>query len=476
MLKYILKRIALFIPTLIIISLISFVISLNAPGDPVEAMLQGSSAEAQNSNQEISERQYLQKRAELGLDLPVFYFVLTTKATPDTLYKIHKPNERKMVRKLLDKYGNWKEIKAYFLRLKQLERAAGEIRVSDNVVADHLIILKQRIVELKEETNPKQIIPRMDSLLKRIEQHADFYPCQQGLQSCKDKFVLVQKNRSTWKNYVPAFHWYGLKNQYHRWMSRVILKFDFGYSYQDKRPVRDKIPEAILWSLIISLCSLVISYAISIPLGVYSATHRNSVGDKFTTLGVFILYSLPPFWIATMLIIFFAGGDYFNWFPASGVQDTLHNASWSFGHQLKDWAYHLILPIFCATYGSFAYISRQMRVGMLENIRQDYVRTARAKGLSERAVIWKHAFRNSIIPIITLLGNILPALISGSVIIETIFSIPGMGRLSFAATNARDYPTIFALFTMGGFLTLLGMLISDILYALVDPRITFGKK
>ena len=140
---------------------------------------------------------------------------------------------------------------------------------------------------------------------------------------------------------------------------------------------------------------------------------------------------------------------------------------------LLDWIWHLILPITCLTYGSFAYVSRQMRVGMLDIIRQDFIRTARAKGLSERVVIFKHALRNALIPTVTLLAFLLPALLGGSIIIEEIFTIEGMGKLSFEAILNRDYPIINAIAFFSAFLTLLGMLSTDIAYVLVDPRISF---
>ena len=147
----------------------------------------------------------------------------------------------------------------------------------------------------------------------------------------------------------------------------------------------------------------------------------------------------------------------------------------SFG-KFKDVVWHLFLPVLVYTYGSFAYLSRQMRVGMLEVIRQDFIRTARAKGLNEKSVIFKHALRNSLIPIITILAYILPAMIGGSVIVETIFTIPGMGSLAFEAITSRDYPIVMAVFTISAVLTLIGMLIADLLYSIVDPRITFGSK
>src|SRR3972149_10182532 len=204
---------------------------------------------------------------------------------------------------------------------------------------------------------------------------------------------------------------------------------------------------------------------------IYSATHQYSAPDKVMTVGLFVLYSLPSFWVATILILFLDGGDYWHLFPISGISslDAEHLARWAW---LKDRAWHLVLPVFCLTYGGLAYISRQMRAGMLETIRQDYIRTARAKGLSENAVLYKHALRNSLIPIVTLMADLLPAMLGGSVIIESIFTIPGMGLLGFEAILSRDYPVVMAISTIAAFLTLIGLLLSDICYALVNPTIS----
>jgi peptide/nickel transport system permease protein len=271
-----------------------------------------------------------------------------------------------------------------------------------------------------------------------------------------------------------TFRWNSTNNQYHIWTADV-LKLDFGNSFRDRQPVLDKIKERIPITLSLNLISTFLGYLIAIPLGIYSAVNQHTLGDRITTITVFILYSLPNFWIGTMLIIFFGGGDFFDWFPYAGLYSNNYEYLSTMG-QITDLIWHMILPIIVYTYGTFAYLSRQMRVGMLEVIRQDYIRTARAKGLSENVVIYKHALRNSLIPIITILAYILPAMIGGSVIIETIFTIPGMGSLAFEAITSRDYPIVMAVFTISAVLTLIGILLADLLYSVVDPRITFGSK
>jgi peptide/nickel transport system permease protein len=253
---------------------------------------------------------------------------------------------------------------------------------------------------------------------------------------------------------------YGLDKPIHVryliWLKQVAT-FNFGDSYKDHRPVREKILERVPISLQLEIISLFLVYLLAVPIGVFSAVKQGSWSDRLVTLILFILYSLPSFWVAMILITFLGGGDFLDLFPVYGLSrdgaDKMTFFPW-----LLDRLHHLVLPVACLTYGGLAYVSRQMRGGMLEVIRQDYIRTARAKGLSEKVVVFKHAFRNSLIPIITMLAILFPAMIGGSVIIESIFSIPGMGLLSFEAILSRDYPTIMGVTTIAAFLTLVGIL------------------
>ncbi len=272
-----------------------------------------------------------------------------------------------------------------------------------------------------------------------------------------------------------SLEWMG-KNSifYGKWLSN-ISRLDFGFSSKDKRPVSTRIAEALPITLAINLIVILIVYTISIPLGIWSAVHENSIMDKMVMIKLFMLYSLPTAWVASMLLAYFAGGDYFNWFPLIGYESE-GSERFTWPHKLLDMGWHLTLPIITEVIGSFAFLSRFSRTNFLEVIRQDYIRTARAKGLSESKVIWKHAFRNSLIPLVTMMGTLLPALLGGSVVTEQIFSIPGMGMLSFEAVLGRDHNLIMGIATIGAFLTLLSLLISDLLYVLVDPRITFEGK
>lgn len=262
--------------------------------------------------------------------------------------------------------------------------------------------------------------------------------------------------------------------QYLRWLKRIVT-LNFGDSLRDHRPIIEKIKERVPVSVKLSGISLLLAYLISIPLGIYSSTHQYSVGDRITTVMLFMLYSLPNFWVATMAIVYLGGGDFWDVFPIYGLY-SVGAQEWPWWQRFTDQLWHLILPITCMTYYTLAALSRYMRAGMLEVIRQDYIRTARAKGLSQRLVVYRHAVRNSLIPIVTLMADLLPALIGGSIVIETLFSIPGMGFMSFEAVLNRDYPLIMAIFTLSALLTLMGILLADFLYTIIDPRIAYEKR
>ena len=257
--------------------------------------------------------------------------------------------------------------------------------------------------------------------------------------------------------------------QYILWVKRIFT-MDFGFSYKDHRKVWEKISERLPITIQLNIISIFLVYLIAIPCGIYSSTHEGSFADKILTLGFFFLYSLPNFWVAMLLIMLFGGGDFWDIFPVYGIS-SIGSETMSLLPWLLDRMWHLALPVVCLTYGGLAYLSRLTRAGMLEVIREDYVRTARAKGLSERVVIFKHAFRNALLPLITLFAFLLPSMFGGSVIIESIFSVPGMGQLGFEAVLSRDFPVIMAITAISAFLTLIGLLISDILYAALDPRI-----
>lgn len=256
--------------------------------------------------------------------------------------------------------------------------------------------------------------------------------------------------------------------QYWDWLKR-IANLDFGRSFSpDRRPVWDKIKERIGITLGLNLMSLAIVLMVGIPLGVIAASKAHSWFDEGTTLLVFFGFAMPNFWLYLLLILFF--GVYLDWLPISGLT-SLNFRQFTFWGKIQDLAAHVALPVFGAAFMGLAGISRYMRSSMLEVIRQDFITTARAKGLPERTIIFKHALRNALLPVITILGLSLPGIIGGSIILETIFAIPGLGQLFYGAVMSRDYPLVMAELLIVSVLTLLGNLLADICYALADPRI-----
>jgi peptide/nickel transport system permease protein len=227
--------------------------------------------------------------------------------------------------------------------------------------------------------------------------------------------------------------------------------------------------------LCLNIISIFLVYIIAIPIGVYSATKQGTALDRAITFFLFALYSIPSFWLAMVLIYFLGGGEFWDVFPIYGILSP-GAENYQFLGKALDFLWHITLPVICLTYGDLAYLSRYQRGSILEVLRSDFIRTARAKGLTESSVIFKHALRNALIPIITIVASILPAMIGGSVIIESIFSIPGIGQLGFEAVLSRDYPVIMAIATISAFLTLVGILLSDLAYVMVDPRISFERR
>ncbi len=428
MLGYILHRSLLMVPTLIGITIISFFIMHLAPGDPVDLFLGGAAGGeglASDRQQDIEKaRQELRK--QLGLDKPLHI-----------------------------QYVNW--ITALFLKIE----AVSEF--------DLAAIRADELLSTMRDSERKEL-----AQLDRAEQIEKFL-----IFLGKEKLLEVEKLRksSFWTgrtfsakgNYIYR----GAGIELFKFAGYRFITLDFGRSFKDNQPVISRIIRRLPVTLEINIIAIIIAYLIGLPLGIWLAVKQNTLTDRLLTTGTFVLWSMPSFWVGMLLIIFLCNREFLYWFPASGIQSLGASTDWGSWRLIGDHFYHMFLPILASAYISFATISRYMRTSMLENLRQDYVRTARAKGLPEKVVILRHVYRNSLIPVVTTSAGMLPALIAGSVFIETIFTIPGMGMLGFESVLNRDYPMVMAIFTIGSLLSLLGILVSDILLKVVDPRITF---
>jgi peptide/nickel transport system permease protein len=266
--------------------------------------------------------------------------------------------------------------------------------------------------------------------------------------------------------------------RYVKWLGSMLTG-DFGYSFSHSRPVLDVLATFLPNTLLLSGCALVVAFLFGIVLGALQAVRQHSLFDSGTSVVLLFFYSMPSFWLALMLILTFSlfarnVWEWPIWFPASGMTPTDYDFL-SFGGQVRARLMHLVLPTVSLALVLTAGIARYMRASMLEVIRQDYVRTARAKGLSERAVVFKHALRNALIPIVTLVGLYIPVLFSGTVFIEYIFAWPGMGRTIVDAINTRDYPLVMGGSFLFATMVVAANLVADLLYAVVDPRVRYDR-
>ena len=422
MFRYILLRLGYFIVTFIVVSLALFALSRMAPGDPMDKYM-SEDAEGMPFESYANYQARKQKIAEsLHLDIPPFYLSITPIAIPRNVYSISSRASRKWYKQLIYKTNRAADAKAYIEGLNKIE-----LLISQKPNAE-FVNLKNELARIRNVHDIDQV-NRFAGILGIIEFEKD-----EQLKAIQTSIIQHVKNLS--KGQAEGFHfglllpkimWHGSNNQYHHWIKNFV-RGDFGLSDFDRRPVKTRIWSALKWTLIINIVSIFLAYMISIPLGVHSAYKVGSRFDKNVSWISMMLYALPSFWVATLAITFFASSDWLHLFPSGGLGRS--NLDSFFGRMFEV-AYHLVLPIFCVTYLALAFIIRQVRGAMRNTLEKDFIKTAKAKGLSDKQVIWNHGFKNSLFPLITLFSNILPATIAGSVVIEIIFSIPGMGRLAF---------------------------------------------
>jgi peptide/nickel transport system permease protein len=260
--------------------------------------------------------------------------------------------------------------------------------------------------------------------------------------------------------------------QYARWVGRVAT-LDFGRSLHDHRPVSELLAEALPRTLLLTVLALLLAFGLAVPLGVQGAVREGSLAARLVSGGLFAAYAMPAFWVAVLALLFFSSPRFLGALPFQGLTSDGFEAL-SAPAKLADLAKHLVLPVICLAYPTLAVVAVQVRAAMRAALAQDYVRAARARGIPERRVVYRHALRNSLLPLATLLGLTLPSLVGGSVVVERVFGIPGMGLLAFDAIANRDYPVVMGVATLVALVTMLSVLAADLLYAVADPRVRVG--
>ena len=480
---YLVKRLLLMIPTLIGISLILFLIMVSAPGRPGEkAQAFGEVNAATDPTKEKSkgESQRLFRR-QFALDRPVFWNSWTSLSDEQVASAVETAaaDQEKVGIKAKREAKEHLEDWGYFAvppLIRLLRSSTGEAQ-------DHAIYwLRFSATRLPVQPYGRTLGAAM--LAQNAEWQAEnavlapwaFRPSdspkrrQEVVKLWGDWF---EKNRSRWEWSTSEKLKIGATDTQFGTYWGNLLRLDFGVSHVHKRPVLSLILERLPITVSLALLSILIAYVLTIPLGILSAVRPYTVGDRVMSTSLFLLYSLPSFFVGTVLLQGLTVGDPFRWFPNSGWKSE-GAAALNTWDQIRDVMWHCTLPLIVMTYGGLAALSRFARTGMLDVIRSDFIRTARAKGLSEPAVILRHGARNGMMPVVTLLGGILPGLIGGSVFVEYIFNIQGMGILVIEAINGRDYNVVMGEAMIVAVLTLIGIFISDVTYAVLDPRISYS--
>lgn len=471
MLRYTLKRFTLLIPTLLVVSLLAFGLNQCTPGDPIDQMLPPPKDGVQSYQNYLNN--YLRLAKEEGLNLPFFYFSFHTAAYPDTLHRILPLADQANVRRLIGQFPHdWALTQAYFRQVRALRIQFNQTDLSYH--SDALIEARRLLENLAHQYQPQAIATSIKALEEQVRLDSTLTVLGgKEMSLLNEHFSALETAPSSWDRYLPVFHWNGVQNQYHHWL-RKIIRGDLGVSNVTSQDVAEKIGMAISWTLRLNLSAILIAYLLAIPLGVYAALKAGTGFERRLNIALFFLYALPSFWVATLLNHFLTNPEWLNLFPSMGVGEISPDASWLEGLGVR--VHHFFLPVFCMVYGTLAYVTRQVRASMVKILQSDFIRTARAKGLSQRQVLWKHAFPNALFPLITMFGSLLPRAIAGAIIIEQIFNIPGVGLLTINSIVSKDWPIVYALLLLTSILTIVGILLADLLYAWADPRVQLNQQ
>lgn len=491
MFAYVIKRVLIMIPTFIGVSFAIWLVMTSAPGRPTSGQAgggQGAGADPGGNmegreGRNVSERIF---RDQFGLNRPRFWndWVALEPAEVRRLVNIvregkpkHSIKEIGQATESLEDFDRY-AVSPLMTLLEETEgteqdAVLGWLRTSAFQYPPLLQKGKQRTeAELERDRNINLENQRLDSPELRWGKDA----------SEPERATVIANWKAWWSEKKDTERFSYLDDGWERFWLRVgdtqfgkywanLVTFDFGKSFKSNEPVTDIIFGKLKYSLSLAVPSFLIAWILAVLLGVMGAANHNTPIDQGSAVVLFMLYSIPSFLMATVLQKWLAVD--LGWFPSLRWEsvDAHKLNTWE---QFKDVLNHLWLPLLCYTYGSLAFISRQARSGMLEVMQSDFVRTAYAKGCSRQRVIWRHAVRNGMMPLITLLGTALPVLLAGSVVIESIFGIPGFGKAMLDAILNKDYNLVMGVALLSSALTLVGLLIADILYAMVDPRVSYA--
>lgn len=457
MIKNIIRPFFKFLFSILLLFTGAHFILINIPGDPAAHLTSASENKSASPSENESIRQTIEKR---GLLLPDFYFSIYSAALPPVYFETYRFEEKRNIKEMAYHFGNPETVEKFIRQLKRCQSG-----FSDD---SSKIIYHQMLTDYcAAQWNSAGMLHKM----------VIANPDNASLTSLFNLQKEMHQHRKSLKKFIPVISFHS-KNRFHQYLfgdgenPNGIFHGSLGLSWQTRMPVSDMIFSGFKWTFLLSVMALLTSLLLSILIGMRAGTFPGSVFDRIFTQLLFLLYSIPVFWLAILLLMLFSNPHAFNWLPVSGIQpaDSLQAGKHFFSRIISTIPY-LILPLICFILPSLAFMTRTVRAATSEIMQQDFIRVARAKGLSEKTILQKHVFRNILLTVITLFALAWPAFLSGSVIIESIFSIPGMGLLTYQAVQQQDYPVLSGVFITTGVITLVTFALADILYRIADPRL-----
>lgn len=458
MLTYIVKRSILLLPTVFCVAMVTFFLSTCTNEDLVERLHSSETIPTaqKNNNLNILEQNYKQAAEKLGIDKPLFYFGFPRYSKPEKLHDIFPLRRRTAAMQLLNQTGDWAPIESWYSHLYQFNELHLQ-QPDTNSSLQNFIITKS--LQLNNAPSSESIT----SIIEELERK------EVDIGMLKKANAKLSTQTNLWRNFIPTFNWHGMDNQFHHW-TKGFFKGDWGVSLYDRLPVFDKVVEASKWTFVLMFLAIFFGLLISLFIGIYSISNKK--GSKLISTLLLLYYSFPEFLVGTLLIIFFTTSEYgMKLFPSIGVGDI--NSHESFLSQLPGAFPHLILPITVITLGMVAYLSRHFSASLRSEMNKPYIRTAKSKGIPMSTIIRKHAFKNALFPMVTLIAVLLPLLISGSIVIEEIFNLPGTGRLIYQSILSSDWNVVFPLVMLGTILNILGYLLADVIFYFINPKVKF---
>lgn len=479
--RYILKRLVYFFITLFLLVLAGFLLIQSSASHQEESLLY---AEIESNRQPDLSQLELQKkqwREKYGLHLPVFYLKITHLADIDTLQCIPSSTDRKFIQQLLLRNGNAFAVMHYYQALKEwifyhtnsLQNSNDTIysKLSQNILASSVSLLNTWDIEM--------IQTQLKNIQHLVYSSAANEELKQKYSQLQTAFETMITRAQPWKTWIPSVRFYA-NNRFHRWLfgdrktNKGIMRGDFGYSWYNQRAVLPYLLPKLGWSALLTFISVCLAYLAAVPLGLLAAQKHHSIFDKLLQFLLMSLFSIPSFLASILLLRLFSNPDVFNWFPTNGIAPTGgFQPEHGFFYRIIQTLPYLVLPIIAYSYGAVVFLTKLTREQLLQEEKKAYAITAFAKGLTKKLVFQRHLLRNSLLPLITVFSQVFPAAVAGSVVIESIFAIPGMGLETLQAVYQLNYPILAAILVISGLFTITGYLIADILYVWADPRIRF---